>query len=286
MKNKIENYKRMREDLLKQINLCNDYKSLIQTTLNNLEKQYKEGSLDRHTYHHKVNSFLKGRQPHHWYSMYDQHIEKCHKEISYCTEKLKEPLNFITKGKFSIGLIAILLSLAIIGLFFFKPTITGFVGYEKDSGLTFEDGYTLEGSRWMEIKGSRVYERCLRVNSGISFNKVEIESKITQAADNKDLSLTLYNHDEVNDEPSDKIKSCNVNDYDDLWKSCIIKDLSQDKGIYWICASASSGDKEKTYFTIGYQIGDNKKTALWTGDYWQKLERASYTVKARFIKDE
>ena len=175
----------------------------------------------------------------------------------------------------------------ILGIFFFvQPTITGLISFEEKPEITFEDGYTKEGYKWMEIKGSRIYERCLQVNSEIDFNSINIIAKVTRATDNRDLALALYRNDDTNDEPLELLGSCKVSKYGVLMKSCAIDGLQESQGQYWVCASSTSGDPSTTYYTIAYQNGDLRRTALWTGENWQKLDGLSYTMKAEFIQNE
>ena len=138
----------------------------------------------------------------------------------------------------------------------------------------------------MEIKGSRIYERCMKVNSDIDFNSINIIAKTTRATDDKNLILALYRNDDINDEPSQLVESCKVKEYGLLPKSCSMDNLQETSGQYWICASSPTGDSTTTYYTIAYQNGDLRRTALWTGKNWQKLDGASYTIKAQFIKNE
>ena len=286
MKHKLEGYKRIREDLIRQVDLCHEYKERIQDTLEEFQRQFEAGLIDKKTYWSKIYQFLEGKHPDYWYSTYDDHIDKCSERIRYYEEKINEitedydeKRNSFSKIFMFIGIISLIFSI----LFFVQPTITGLIPYSAEPGIIFEDGYTKEGSHWMEIKGSRVYERCLEVNSEIGFDSVKIIGKITSAVDKKDLVFGLYN--DAN-EPSELIGSCKVDDYDDVWKSCSLGGLEQDKGRYWICAASPSGDSDRTYYTIAYQKGDSRKSALWTGQNWQKLDRASYTIKAQFIQNE
>ena len=286
MKNRLDNYKREREDLTRQIELCQFYKEKIKETLANLRRQYEAGILDYSNYINNVNYFLKKRPAEDWYATYDEHINKCYSNIGYYDEKINESsekkkidfsLLFVVVGVFSL----------IISMFvFIQPTITGLVPQITKSQMIFEDGFTKEGTHWLEIQGSRIYERCLQVNSEIDFNSINVIAKITSATDDENIIFSLYRNDDLNDEPSLLVGSCEVSNYDDLWKSCRIDNLYESGGEYWICASNSDGDTERIYYTIAYQNGDNRKTALWTGENWQKLDRSSYTIKAQFIKNE
>lgn len=289
MKHKLEAYKKTREELIRQIELCQLYKEQIKDTLKELNTSYKSGLIDKNIYTLNVNEFLEGKHPQDWYSLYNNHINKCHNKIKNCEEKIneitenyKEKRQSYSKIFMLIGVISLILSL----IFVIQPTITGLIPYPTESKIIFEDGYTKEGSQWMHINGLRSYERCINVNSESDFDSIKIIAKITSATDTKDLRFSLFTHNENADEPGSLIDSCNVDNYNDLWKSCTIDNLENTPGEYWICASNPSGDPEKTYYTISYQIGDSKKTALWTGEYWQRLDRASYTMKAQFLSND
>jgi hypothetical protein len=179
---------------------------------------------------------------------------------------------------FIFTIMAIMFSL----VFFIKPSITGLVTLvTPESTILIEDGYTKEGTQWLDIQGSRIYERCLQVQTKDSFEDIEISGKITSATNSKDLTFSLYSN---NGSPKDLIDSCKVSNYESLWKSCTIKSIDIPEDTYWICASNPKGDKDRVYYTIAYQVGDVRRTALWTGENWQKLDRASYTIKAIFRK--
>lgn len=290
MKYKIKTYRRIIEDLHKQIELCQLYKEQINDALQKLYSEYKSGLIDQVNYLIQINKLLQNRSSEEWYSTYDNHINICNKKIKEYHNKiyqltLEKQTNLDSKAKLFmlIGIITLMSSLVL----FFQPAITGLIPYAGVSEVVSEDGYEKEGFRWMEIYGSRSYERCLLVKSEEDFNSVKIIAKVTSALDAKDLSFSLYsNNIENNNEPSSLVSSCKVTDYNNLWKSCLIKNIDQNTGNYWICASNPRGDQDTTYYTIGYQVGDQKTTALWTGENWQKLDRSSYTIKAQFMQDE
>jgi len=289
MKHQLEHYKKIKEDLIKQVELCHLYKDKINETLKEFKNEYESGLVDKNTYILKTNKFLERRSLQNWYSMYDDHISKCYDRIKYYEEKINEfsekhydKISSFSKAFMLVGIVALIFSV----IFLLRPTITGLVPYGQEYNVVFEDGYTKEGSQWMEIKGSRLYERCLQVKSEVGFDSINIIAKVTSATDKKDLTFSLYNNDKDDDGPSELIKSCEVNKYNELWKSCRLDNLDEKDGTYWVCVSSPGGDSNTTYYTIAYQNGDSRKTALWTGENWQKLDRASYTIKAQFLEND
>jgi len=164
--------------------------------------------------------------------------------------------------------------------------LTGFiVSNEIAENITaITDGYGLEGHESYTIRGSRKYERCLKVDSSIEFNSVRIRAKVEYVANGGDLYYEIYSHDHVNDEPETALGNCNVPDPIKAkeWQSCEIN-LNQNSGTYWVCAYSLTGDISTDYYKIYWNNQDiKKKRAFWTGSYWQKLEEASYTMKAEF----
>ena len=287
MKHKLQVYKGIIEDLHKQVELCKLYKEKVRDAIQRLGIQYKSGAIKKEIYLSQLNKFLQNKSPQEWYYTYDNHINICYNKIREYNEKIEQlshekqvNINSKTKLFMFIGIISMLIA----AMFTIEPSIIGFASLTIKSATISEDGFTKEGTDWQEIHGSKVYERCIKVNSQQNFDSVEITAKITNAIDNKDLIFKLYN--DSYDEPSDLIGLCNVKEYDSIWKSCTIKDLEQNSGEYWICASNPNGNSDVIYYTIAYQVGDEKQTALWTGNYWQKLNRASYTIKAKFIEHE
>lgn len=287
----VKYYASLQKELMRQIAQCAKNKEVLQETLQQYTEQYRAGLLNQETYKQQLEKFLQGKPASYWYGLYEDHINKCHKTLVYCTEKLndlavdeperrKSPL-VIT----AIALVALFIFVGVIAFLNPITTITGLFGFEfQKEKVVFEDGYTTEGAKWADIKGSRVYERCLKIESEAPFSSVRVLGKITSAINRDDLTFNLYSNNK--DEPGILLGSCTVKDYDAVWKFCSIKKLQQDKGAYWICAAAPGGEREQTYYTIAYSIGDNKKTALWTGQNWQKLERISYTLKAQFMDNE
>jgi len=286
--NKLQRYTNRIENLNKQIDLCHSYKQEIKEILKELYGQYKAGLIDKATYDSKTSKFLENKTPKDWYSMYDNYIENYQNEIEQYGNEIEniqldqnQKINSSSKIFMFIGIISLVLS----ALFFLQPTITGLTSYSEPLEI-FEDGYEKEGSQWTQIQGSRLYERCLQVNSKIKFNSVNIRAKITSATETKELSLRLYFNNETTNEPLELINSCKVEDYTNIWKSCSINKLEQNPDSYWICASNPSGNSDQEYYIIAYQNGGSKRTALWTGQNWQKLNRSSYTIKAKFINNE
>ena len=288
MNNKLESYRKVKEDLLKQIELCQIYKSQIENGLQELKQQYEHSIIDKDKYNLLVCQFLKGRQPQDLHAIYDDHIIKCYESLAYHSEKTSELNKRFPYKNVSLKILAIISVLFLlfgIGSIIDIP-ITGLVGYESISqNISSEDGFAKEGYDWAEIKGSKLYERCLKVNSEADFDAVNIIAKVMRARDEKDLMMRIYNHDEAKEEPSEAVGSCKVEKYSIVFKSCTVNNIKQSKGSYWICALNPEGDSEITYYTIAQQIGDQKKTALWTGENWQTLEGSSYTIKAQFIKN-
>ncbi|GAI57584.1 unnamed protein product, partial [marine sediment metagenome] len=78
--------------------------------------------------------------------------------------------------------------------------------------------------------------------------------------------------------------NCDVPDPIEIkeWESCEIN-LNQNSGTYWVCAYSLTGDISTDYYKIYWNNQDvKKKRAFWTGSYWQKMDEASYTMKAEF----
>ena len=287
MKHKLQIYKEIIEDLHKQIKLCELYKEKVRDIVQELDDQYKSEIISKETYLSQLNKSLQNKSPQEWYDSYDNHINIRYNKIREYNEKIEQlthekqvNINSKTKVFMFIGIISMLIT----AMFAIEPSIIGFTSLTTKSTTVSEDGFTKEGTDWQEIHGSRIYERCMKVNAQQNFDSVEVTAKITNAIDNKNLIFKLYNN--AYDEPSDVIGLCNVKEYNNIWKSCTIKDLEQSTGEYWICASNPNGDSNIIYYTIAYQVGDEKQTALWAGNYWQKLSRASYTIKAKFIEHE
>ena len=288
MKQQVANYKRLERDLLKQVDQCNKYKLQIQRTLQELRRQYEQGYIDGRTHKQQVHKYLQGKEPHHWFNHYDNHINKCNQHLSYYRGKIEEASAYFEtkRNTFSKWLmLAAVLFLILGGMTYLDVDIplTGFV--TQDSGLgeiIHEDGYNREGSRWMDIRGDHVYERCLKVDVIGQFSGMNMRGKIMSASDEKILQLKLYTHDMQADTPGEVLGSCRVTNYEELWKTCSINTGKQKQGSYWLCAGTSSGKPEQTYYSLAYQVGDDKETALWTGQNWQRLNRASYTLKAQF----
>ncbi len=285
MNNKLKEYQRIREDLQKQIALCKEYKTAIQTFLTTLDNQYKHGEINHHTYQSQIHSAFKGKHPQHWHSLYDRHIVTCLQHLDFYNKEIAALTSRLDKNKVFYGVVIFACLVLFGSLFFFKSSITGSFGYQHASVVS-SDGYSQEGAKWMDIKGSRFYERCLQVQAEQDFDAARITAKIANAADTRELTFSLYNHDAESNEPLDQLAACTVSDYSTVWKSCTLDNLHLQQGAYWICASMPHGDKDTPYFTLGYQVGDHRKTALWTGDHWQTLEKVSYTIKVGFMRYE
>ena len=289
MRNKIDIYQRINEDLIREIELCELYKEQINDTIKKINDEYRYGLIDKDTYYSQIREFLKGKNVDEWIGAYNARIMGCHKSIRYYDNKIDELTEKDQSNEYSfskiflvIGIISLMLGL----VFFAQPTITGFFSLGTEHKVASVDGYGKEGLQWMEINGQRVYERCLKVKSEAEFSNVNIIAKITSAIDSNDLTFRIYDNYDVNDEPKDLIGSCRVDNYDSIWKSCTVNEIEKEAGEYWICASYPDGNSDETYFTIAYQNGDLRRTALWTGENWQKLEGSSYTMRAEFIQNE
>ncbi len=146
------------------------------------------------------------------------------------------------------------------------------------------DGYGLEGHETYPIRGSKKYERCLKVDSPINFNYVKIKAKVEYVESGGDLYYEIYSHDYLNDEPEIALGNCNAPNPIKAkgWESCEIN-LTQNSSIYWVCAYSLTGNISTNYYNIYWNNQDtNKKRAFWTGSSWQKMDEASYTMKAEF----
>ena len=289
MKNKLGYYQKIIEDLHRQIKLCELYKEQINGTVKKINDEYRSGLIDKDAYYSQIREFLKGKNVGEWIGDYNARIVWCHKNIrdydnriNELTEKDQNKEYSFSKMFLVIGIISLMLGL----VFFAQPTITGFFSLDSEHKVVSIDGYGKEGSQWMGINGLRVYERCLKVKSKAEFSDVNIVAKITNAIDSNDLTFSIYDNNNINDEPKELIGSCRVDAYDSIWKSCTVNEIEKEAGEYWACASYPDGNSGETYFTIAYQNGDLRRTALWTGENWQKLDGASYTIRAEFIQNE
>ncbi|MCX6706517.1 MAG: hypothetical protein NT001_00020 [Candidatus Woesearchaeota archaeon] len=299
--------------LNEKLKLCEDYKRQVISFVNGLEQQHYRGLIDEIEYKAELYSRLEGRSHEEWLRYYDDYIEECRREIRELSlaekgsalhdiagkeqkeewQKRQETRQEKTGRKTNINLnlniklIAVILFMIIVisSSIIFRPQLTGFVvnlgGKQIESNYTV--GYDAEGTKWADVMGSRMYERCLKVESGIYSESVLMNAEVTAAGTEKDLTLGIYNQS-AKDEPESELGSCIVNDYSSLWKSCRIDDLKMDQGIYWICAYSPGGSADSTYYTIAYDNGGNTNRALWTGKYWQKLENAAYSITAEFIQ--
>lgn len=279
---KLANHRKVKEEMHRQIALAKEYKFKIQETLQSFDNQLHSGVIDKKTYLEEVSNFLQGKSAEEWYFKYDQFIEECHSKIHESNEKIQQ-ISKLSFNPIAFIFLILFVATALTTLVITKPELTGFSIYSpEENSVIFEDGYKTEGSRWAEIRGADIYERCLKVTSAIDFNSVEIKGKITNARDDSGLVLKLYTSNGLDDEPLNLVDSCTVKEYSDVFKSCIVKDLEQPKGDYWICASHPSGESGLVYHTMAFKIGSERRTALWTGENWQKLDGTSYTIKALF----
>lgn len=288
MKHRLESYQRLEKDLLRQIDLCKQYKLQIENTLQDLQRLRDSGHIDENTHRHHVRAALQGKHQHEWYAAYDGHIAKCSHMLSYCRQKITE-LNayFDTKRNiFSKSFAVIAILLAIFGaLTFVKTPWTGLFSLDaKDFSVVAEDGTTAEGLLWTNINGSQMYARCMEVVTPVAFGAVNILGKITNAGDKKQLDFSLYSSDSLKNEPKNKITSCRVQDYSTVWKSCLLKADPLPAGNYWVCASTEKGSSAEIYYLLDYKFKGTKNTALWNGNNWQKLQGITYTMKAQFMK--
>jgi len=274
-------YNDRRIELIRRIEICKKAKTDIAEFVKRLNKSLDYGIISYETYNNKLNFFLKEKSIEEWAEYYDDSIGYYERELENCeSESLIRNNNL--RGIITVSLILLILG---IGVFYLNPSVTGYFVANEPSE-TFTDGYGIENNqdKWADINGDNIYARCLKVNSQIEFSEINIKAKITSAGDSKDLNLGIYNHNNESDEPLEEIDNCRVRDYSNIWKSCNIKLENQQAGDYWICAYVLSGEEKETYFTLAYVNGDNKKTALWTGSYWQKLDKASFILKGEFKK--
>ena len=267
-----------RSEVLRKIEVVEAYKKRIVGYIENLDRLYYSRKIDEETYENKLNEFMDGKTPLQWIKYYDELLEQYNRKLySDGGEDKKTSIHLV---------VSIIILLGIMLYIFIKPSITGFSIGVSQPIATYENGYGIEGQKWIDIKGEKFYERCLKVKSDIEFNEIDIIGKITSATRENDLMLKLYNSDIANNQPGLEIGSCRVDNYEDIWKSCSVKGINEVKGDYWICASYPKGEYGRTYYTIAYQNGDQGRTAFWTGQNWQKLDRNSYTIKAIFKKYE
>ena len=270
-----------RSEILRRIEVTESYKKKILGYIENLDRLYYSHRIDENTYEDKINQMIDGKTPLQWIQYYDHLLEQYRKELytsyAYPGEDRKISVHLI---------VSVIILFAIIFYALFKPSITGLYTGSGNLIASYENGYTIEGQKWIDIRGSKFYERCLKVKSDIDFNQVGITGKITSATEENDLRFTLYKADIMNNQPGIETGVCRVDNYDDIWKTCSIKLDNQQAGEYWICASYPTGEYSKTYYTVAYQNGDVGRTAFWTGQNWQKLDRNSYTMKAIFNKYE
>ncbi|MEK6903029.1 MAG: hypothetical protein AABW64_00085 [Nanoarchaeota archaeon] len=288
MKQRLESYRNLEKDLLKQIDLCNRYKQQIEVTLHDLQRLHNAGHIDQATHQQQVHHFLQGKHPYEWHAAYDQHIAKCHNTLSYCRQKITELTSLFDakRNTFSKSFAVTAVLLAVFGVITFVQTPwTGLFSLDaKDFSIVAEDGATAEGLLWTNINGSQTYARCMEVVAPVAFNAVNIFGKITSAVDKKQLEFSLYSSNILKNEPEAKHASCRVSDYSSLWKSCLLKTDSLSAGNYWICASAEKGSPTETYYLLDYGFKSTRNTALWNGKNWQKLQGITYTIKAQFMK--
>lgn len=288
MKQRLESYRNLERDLLRQIDLCNRYKQQIEVTLHDLQRLHNAGHIDQATHQQQVHHFLQGKQPHEWHAVYDQHIERCHHMLASCREKIGEFVSYADKSRNSFSLFFAILAIlfAIGGVFTFTDvSLTGFFGVDNAPlNIVAEDGSSQEGLLWTNINGSQIYSRCMEISSPTEFTAVNIAGKITSAVDEKHLALSLHKNNPERNEPGEEIGSCSVRDYAAVWKACRVKTEILPQGKYWICAKSSEGDFSQIYYLLDYRFGVGRKTALWTGSHWQKLDGIAYTMKAQFLK--
>ena len=289
MKNQLEHHRKTEKELLKQIALCKAHKKHLEKTLKEHHMTYASGNVDAQTYHFNLHKFLQGKHPSHWHKTYDYQIAQHHQHLEHCRQKIHEITGYLHAEKKFTSKLWLVIGIALVlvaGIGFIDNPITGFLSYDtiEEGSIVSEDGYGKEGTRWMAIRGDRIYERCLKVTATTNFDAVRIIGKIMSASDQHGLTLSLYKPRIQEDEPGEMVGACRITEFESVWKSCVVSTKEQTQGDYWICASQPQGDKEESYYTIAYQVGDAKKTALWTGQNWQKLDHASYTIKGEFLK--
>lgn len=273
-----QEYKDRKIELIRRIELCREAKDNIISTVKKLNKNLDHNIISYSEYNKKLDLFLKNKSIEKWIDYYDDSINNYEKELENCESELVIRNNNI-KGVITISLILLILG---IGIFYLNPSITGYF-VANEPTVTVTDGYEIEGNNWADIKGSMFYTSCIKVGSDTDFDDIKISAKIGRTTDNEDLTFAIFNNSEK-EEPLSEIGNCIVKDYSNLWKTCTIKDIKLEQSEFWICAYSPSGDRNETYYTIAYSNTDSKKRALFTGKYWQKLEKASYTMKAEFIR--
>lgn len=283
---RIKEKRKVVAELESRIKLCEQYKQQVTAYLLDLNKKKQNRAIGTAEYLKILDKTFSGKNPIDWIDYYNHEIRKTRERIYDINSEIKESINIVRSRNIKILaatlIVIIMLSL---GAFIFKPDITGFVigTGQKEIVANYTDGYDVEGTKWADIKGERLYERCMKVRSGIEFDAVTLNAKVTSASDGRSLALSIYNHP-IDDEPDTELGSCIVEDYSGIWKSCSIDNLNGGQEIYWLCAYSDSGDADSTQYTLAYSTGGSRKTALWTGSYWQKLERSSYTMNADFIR--
>ncbi len=266
-----------RSELIRTIEQIRDHKRQIAQYLADIKQLVASGQMDRWLAEVKMHERTNGRTPYEWITYYDRLLAEYSAQLPAAGQydRDSKPINLPL-------LFAIFVVLATLGYLFTQPSLTGFVIRQGEPVASLTDGYSIEGQKWVDIHGSRSFERCLQVSSNISFTDIEITGKVTQATAGEDLVYALYQGDVANNQPALPLGACAVHDYDSLWKSCTIDDLHAEPGAYWVCASVPEGDYGTTYYTVAYQNGDRGRTAFWTGQNWQKLDHSSYTLKAVF----
>lgn len=257
------------DELMRKSELARGYKNQVVSYIKDLNALYDTRRIDYRTYQMKMNERREGKTPLEWIAYYDALIERYRQSVEPPAQERR-----VLPIVLSVVLLMVLGAVTLL-----NPSITGL--YTGIAPEIHEDGYHQEGEKWLDIKGERMYERCMKVSSPTPFTEVELRGKIMTATDEDLLQFILYNHDAAQNEPGLEVGACTVKNREGVWKSCVIKKDSP-AGEYWICASARNGDPESTYYTIAYQSGDDKRTAFWTGKNWQKLEWNSYTLKALF----
>ncbi len=280
-----EEYRTAKEELLRQIARAYEEKEKIDQAVKVIEQQRRDGLITEAGYNKSLQEIVGSHTRDSLCAVYDKHIAVCKEKLMWYEDKLAALPKTSSVAVRWIGICALLV-LIIVSMWFVGPTLTGLVVADhNDTTAQYEAGYTQEGTSWADIKGDRLYRRCMRVTSDIDFNTVTIIGKVLSAQQDNGLLFALYDNNKMvtGGEPGEMIASCSVKDYASVVKSCTVENVEQKKGDYWLCAAHPGGSSTEVYYALAYQVGDSLRTALWTGSAWQKLEGSSYTMKGLFV---
>ena len=174
---KLENRK---SELIRNIQLCEDYKKKIIRFVQELNNQYDQGLIGYGRYYEKLNKALKQRKPEQWIKYYDEFIEYYNYHLDNCERDIRRE-----KTKAKVVPIAVTLAILMIlglGLFFLKPTLTGLVVgpgeeiYTQNLGLVINENssYDWQLEHAGILKSARISGRIL----GNGSIQVYLEDKI------------------------------------------------------------------------------------------------------------